>query len=100
MLVLARQGIAVAPFDCIMLLSYVVEGGLHGHGMDELAKLHLDYSCISFKDICGKGRNQITFDREPLDKALEYTAETEDVKLSPPELHNPHKGHDSPTTPP
>src|SRR3546814_6713811 len=64
-----------------MLRSYVVEGGLHGHGMEELAKLHLDYSCISFKDICGKGRNQITFDRVPLDKALDYTAEQADVTL-------------------
>src|SRR3546814_516501 len=36
MLVFARYGIAVAPIDDTMLLSYVVEGGLHGHGMDEL----------------------------------------------------------------
>ena len=37
MLVLHRYGIAVAPVDDTMLLSYVLDGGLHGHGMDELA---------------------------------------------------------------
>src|SRR3546814_7837193 len=64
-----------------MLLSYVVEGGLHGHGMDELARLHLDHTCISFKDVCGTGRNQITFDKVPLDKALAYAAEDADITL-------------------
>ncbi|HEX3917457.1 MAG TPA: 5'-3' exonuclease H3TH domain-containing protein, partial [Caulobacteraceae bacterium] len=33
--VLARHGIAVAPIDDTMLMSYVLEGGLHNHGMDE-----------------------------------------------------------------
>ncbi|MEQ9609690.1 MAG: DNA polymerase I [Kiloniellaceae bacterium] len=81
MLILARHGISVAPIDDTMLLSYVVEGGLHGHGMDELALLHLDYTCISFKEICGTGRNQITFDKVPLDKALDYAAEDADITL-------------------
>jgi len=81
MLVFARHGITVAPIDDTMLLSYVVEGGLHGHGMDELAKLHLDHTCISFKEICGTGRSQITFDKVPLDKALAYAAEDADITL-------------------
>ena len=37
----ARRGIRVAPYDDTLLLSYVLEGGLHGHGMDELARLSL-----------------------------------------------------------
>src|SRR3546814_17904990 len=81
MLVFARYGIAVAPIDDTMLLSYVVEGGLHGHGMDELARLHLDHTCISFKDVCGTGRNQITFDKVPLDKPLAYEPEDADITL-------------------
>ncbi|HMA13189.1 MAG TPA: DNA polymerase I, partial [Kiloniellaceae bacterium] len=89
LLVFARHGICVAPIDCTMLLSYVVESGLHGHGMDELAKLHLDYTCITFKEICGTGRNQITFDRVPLDKALAYAAEDADVTLRLYELLKP-----------
>ena len=45
-LVFARHGIEVAPIDDTMLLSYVIEGGLHGHGMDELAELHLGHKTI------------------------------------------------------
>ncbi|GAB4375317.1 MAG: DNA polymerase I [Kiloniellaceae bacterium] len=81
MLVLARHGISVAPVDDTMLLSYVVEGGLHGHGMDELAQLHLDYQTIKFKDVAGSGRNQVTFDKVPLNKALDYAAEDADITL-------------------
>ncbi len=81
MLVFARQGIAVAPIDDTMLLSYVVEGGLHGHGMDDLAQIHLDYQTIKFKDVAGSGKNQVTFDHVPLDKALDYAAEDADITL-------------------
>jgi DNA polymerase-1 len=81
LLVLARQGISVAPIDDTMLLSYVVEGGLHGHGMDELAQLHLDYDTIKFKEVAGSGKNQVTFDYVPLDKALDYAAEDADITL-------------------
>ncbi|GAB4394482.1 MAG: DNA polymerase I [Kiloniellaceae bacterium] len=81
LLVFARQGISVAPIDDTMLLSYVVEGGLHGHGMDELAQLHLDYQTIKFKDVAGSGKNQVTFDKVTLDKALDYAAEDADITL-------------------
>ena len=37
----------IAPVDDTMLLSYVLEGGLHGHGMDELARLFLDHGTPS-----------------------------------------------------
>ncbi len=79
MLVLAGCGIEVAPIDDTMLLSYVLEGGLHGHGMDELAKLLLDRSTIKFTQVAGSGRKQVTFDRVPLDKALDYAAEDADI---------------------
>ncbi|PWC33347.1 DNA polymerase I [Azospirillum sp. TSO35-2] len=77
----ARNGVQVAPIDDSMLISYVLEGGAHGHGMDELAELHLAYTPIPFKEVCGTGKNQITFDRVPLDKALAYAAEDADITL-------------------
>ncbi|PWC57288.1 DNA polymerase [Azospirillum sp. TSH7] len=77
----ARNGIKVSPVDDSMLISYVLEGGSHGHGMDELAELHLAYTPIPFKEVCGTGKNQITFDRVPLDKALAYAAEDADITL-------------------
>ena len=79
MLVLRRYGIAVAPTDDTMVLSYVLEGGLHGHGMDELSELMLGHKTIKFADVAGSGKNQVTFDRVPLDKARDYSAEDADV---------------------
>ncbi len=81
MVVLARHGVELAPIDDTMLLSYVLEGGLHGHGMDELSRLHLDHETIKFKDVAGTGKAQVTFDRVALDKALDYAAEDADITL-------------------
>jgi DNA polymerase-1 len=80
-LVLSRYGITVAPVDDTMLLSYVLDGGLHGHGMDELAELHLGHTTIKFKEVAGTGKAQVTFDHVPLDKALDYAAEDADITL-------------------
>jgi DNA polymerase-1 len=81
MLVLSRYGIAIAPFDDTMLLSYVTDGGRHGHGMDELSRLHLDHDPISYKEVAGTGKSAITFDLVPLDKATDYAAEDADLTL-------------------
>ncbi len=81
MLLLGRHGIEVTPIDDTMLLSYVTEGGLHGHGMDELSQLHLGVAPISYKDVAGSGKNAITFDYVPLDKATDYAAEDADITL-------------------
>ncbi|MEX0921622.1 MAG: DNA polymerase I [Rhodovibrionaceae bacterium] len=81
LLVLARHGVTVTPIDDTMLLSYVLEGGLHGHGMDELSELHLGRQTIKFTEVAGKGKNQVTFDKVALDAALDYAAEDADVTL-------------------
>ena len=81
MAVLAKYGIAIAPIDDTMLISYVLEGGLHGHGMDELSELHLGHATIKYGDVTGSGKSQIGFDQVPLDKALAYAAEDADVTL-------------------
>jgi len=81
MLILGRLNVPVTPIDDTMLLSFCVDGGSHGHGMDELADLHLGLKTIKFEEVCGKGKNQITFDRVPLDKALAYAAEDADITL-------------------
>jgi DNA polymerase-1 len=78
-LVLKKYGVEVTPVDDTMVMSYVLDGGQHGHGMDELAKLFLDYDTIKYTDVVGAGRSQVTFDRVPLDKALTYAAEDADV---------------------
>jgi DNA polymerase I len=81
MLLLKRLGIAVAPLDDTMLMSYVFEAGDLGHGMDELSERHLGHKPISFKDVAGAGKSSITFDRVPLDRATHYAAEDADITL-------------------
>ena len=80
-LVLSRYGLAIAPFDDTMILSYVLEGGRHGHGMDELAQLHLGYKTVSYADVAGSGKSRVTFDLVPLDDACRYAAEDADITL-------------------
>ena len=77
--ILHRYGIDVMPVDDTMILSYVLEGAQHGHGMDELSLLYLDHQTIKFKDVAGSGKSQVTFDKVPLDKALNYAAEDADI---------------------
>ncbi len=81
MRVLAHYEVVVHPVDDTMLLSYVLDGGSHGHGMDALAQLHLGHTTIKYKEVVGSGQSQVTFDHVPLDKALAYAAEDADVTL-------------------
>ena len=75
----AVGGISIAPYDDTMLLSYDLDAGLGGHGMDDLAKRHLGHACIEFKTVCGTGKSQISFDKVSLEQATEYAAEDADV---------------------
>jgi DNA polymerase-1 len=80
-LIFQQRGIRVAPYDDTMLISYVLDGGLHGHGMDELSELHLSHKPISFTDVAGKGKDKITFDCVPIKAATRYSGEDADVTL-------------------
>lgn len=63
-----------------MLASYIVESHL-GHGLDELALRHLNWSTIHYEDLCGKGAKQISFADVALENAVNYAAEDADVAL-------------------
>ena len=79
--VLARHGIQVSPIEDTMLISYVLEAGLHGHGMDELSELWLGHKPIPFKQVAGTGKAQISFKHVALTEATAYAAEDADVTL-------------------
>jgi DNA polymerase I len=79
--VLVRVGLDVAPIDDTMVMSFNLDAGRHNHGMDELAQLYLGHSCISFKEMCGSGKSQISFNQVPLADATRYAAEDADVTL-------------------
>lgn len=78
---IAKHGPRMSPVDDTMLMSYVLDGSNHGHGMDELAEILCGHKNIAFEDVAGKGKNQITFDLVPLDKARDYAAEDAEITL-------------------
>ncbi len=80
-LVMLEHGLAIRSADDTMLMSYVLDAGKNGHGMDELSTLHLGHTPIAFKDVAGSGKGGVTFDRVAIDKATAYAAEDADVTL-------------------
>ncbi|EGR0931893.1 DNA polymerase I [Vibrio parahaemolyticus] len=84
--VLARYGIEMKgiKYDT-MLASYVYNSVGGKHDMDSLALRFLQHSCISFEQIAGKGKKQLTFNQIELEQASPYAAEDADVTLR---LHN------------
>ncbi|MGE4013624.1 MAG: DNA polymerase I, partial [Alphaproteobacteria bacterium] len=81
LLVLKKYAVDVTPVDDTMLLSYALEAGKHGHGMDELAQLILDHKTISYDEVTGTGKGRISFAEVPLDRARDYAAEDADITL-------------------
>lgn len=79
--VFAQHGIMLTPLDDTMHMSYALDAGRHGHGMDELSQIHLGHTPIPFKEVAGSGKSQITFDQVPVEKAIAYAAEDADVTL-------------------
>ncbi|MDE3271490.1 DNA polymerase I [Pseudoalteromonas sp. G4] len=84
--VLARAGIELngIRFDT-MLESYVLNSVGTRHDMDSLALKYLGHKNISFEEIAGKGKAQLTFNQIELEKAAPYAAEDADITLR---LHN------------
>jgi DNA polymerase I len=82
-MVFAQHGIIVQNIDDTMLMSYALDGGAGsgGHGMDALSSRWLGHTPISYDAVTGTGKNRVTFDRVPIDKATAYAAEDADVTL-------------------
>ncbi|GAB7203159.1 DNA polymerase I [Dickeya oryzae] len=80
--VMARYGIDLRGivFDT-MLESYVLDSVAGRHDMDSLSERYLQHKTITFEDIAGKGKNQLTFNQIPLEQAAVYAAEDADVTL-------------------
>jgi DNA polymerase-1 len=79
--VMARHGIAMGPIDDAMLVSYVLEGGAHGHELEELSALNLEHTPVARGEVCGTGKAAVTFEKVSPDKALGFAAGRVDVAL-------------------
>ncbi|CAH1662720.1 DNA polymerase I [Chelatococcus asaccharovorans] len=83
-LIFSRHGITISAYDDTMLMSYALDAGrsgIAGHGLDALSEKFIGHTPLAFGDVAGKGRNAVTFDRVPLDRATAYAAEDADVAL-------------------
>ncbi|PSV35663.1 DNA polymerase I [Photobacterium sp. GB-210] len=84
--IVARYGIEMQGivFDT-MLESYVFNSVVGRHDMDSLALRYLEHKNISFEEVAGKGKKQLTFNQIDLEQAGPYAAEDADITLR---LHN------------
>ena len=79
--IFALRGIELAPYDDIMLISYVLDAGRSDHGIDALSKRYFDHAAIDFDEVTGSGKSRLTFDCVQIDKAAAYAAEVADLML-------------------
>jgi len=78
---LAQRGIRLRAIDDSLLISYVLDLGLHGHGLEELAQTHLQHKPIALADVIGKGREKVPFEQVGMQDATRYAAERADIVL-------------------
>ena len=74
-----KYDLEVKSYEDTMLMSYSCDAGVNRHGMDELARIHLNRETIKFKDVVGSGKSQLTFDQVDLKSATEYAAEDAEI---------------------
>jgi DNA polymerase-1 len=76
-----KHGIQMNSIEDTMLMSYSLDAGKNRHGMDLLSELHLNHKTISFKDVAGIGKSQVTFDFVDIEQAKDYACEDADITL-------------------
>ncbi|HEY3918655.1 MAG TPA: DNA polymerase I [Stellaceae bacterium] len=79
--IFARHDVALGPVDSSLLISFVLDAGLHGHELDELVSLRFGHDTIKYKDVAGTGKSHIGFAAVALEKARDYAAEKADYAL-------------------
>jgi DNA polymerase-1 len=80
-LLLKRYGIVVKSYDDVMLMSYVLEAGKGGQGLESLSERWLGHIPMTYKEVAGSGKAGVTFDMVDIEKAMTYAAEKVDLAL-------------------
>jgi len=78
-IVLFKHGIFISSMEDTMLMSYVLDAGKNRHNMDTLSEIHLNHKTITFKDLVGTGKKEISFAEVDIEKAKDYAAEDADI---------------------
>ena len=78
---LSRYGVTLAPYDCTMLMSYVLDGGRFEHTMENLVRRWLEHDLAPLKELIGTGKSLIAFAEVPSERARGFAAERADAAL-------------------
>lgn len=85
LLTLACHGVNATPCDDVMLVSYTLDAGKGGHGLEELAERHLGHAAMSLERVlshaAGAKKADRSFDGVPIGQAQVYAAECADIML-------------------
>jgi DNA polymerase I len=79
--ILAQAGIILRNCDDVQLMSYALDAGRNGHGLDTLSDLWLGHATLTHGELTGSGKAKLTFDQVAIDRATAYSAEDADVIL-------------------
>ena len=81
-LILRRHSIRVSPVGCdTMVAAYLVDPDKGPFNLERIAREYLGHDMITYEDVTGKGKKQITFDQVPVETAVKYAGEDADVVL-------------------
>jgi DNA polymerase-1 len=78
---LARYGVTLAPYDCTMLMSYVLEGGQFEHTIESLVRRCFEHELTPLKELVGTGKSLIAFAEVARERARDFAAERADAAL-------------------
>lgn len=78
---LAQHGVTVRNLDDAQLMSYALDAGRNSHALEQLAERWFAHAVVNYGELIGGGKNRLTFDQVPIDKATAYSAESADVIL-------------------
>jgi DNA polymerase-1 len=78
---LRRYGIALASYDCTMLMSYVLDGGQFDHAVEEVTQRAFSHPLTTLKGVIGIGKSLITFADTAVATARDFAAERADAAL-------------------
>jgi len=78
---LARYGVAIAPYDCTMLMSYVLDGGQFDHTIESLVRRCFEHDLTPLKELTGTGKSLIAFAEVAPERARDFAAERADAVL-------------------
>jgi DNA polymerase I len=78
---LSRYGVQLTPYDCTMLMSYVLDGGQFEHSIEEVARRSFEHELTPLKQLVGTGKSLIAFAEVPAEAARDFVAERADTAL-------------------